>query len=395
MAKNPVGFEITNSTTGWNGADFDDVFIRKDCFLEGGGWIWGFNTSGQVGNNSTTNRSSPVQTIAGGNNWKEIQATINNAIAIRTDGTLWTWGSDFGPLGVAGGGGARSSPIQTASGGTNWKTAAMNANNGAGIKTDGTLWIWGSNAQGQLGNNSTTSISTPNLLVSSSDSWSKVVFGQFHVSAIKTDGTLWMWGSNSYGRLGDNTLVNRSSPVQTVSGGTNWKQVSGGRCHTVAVKTDGTLWIWGGNALGQLANSDAIIRSSPVQTVSGGTNWKYADAGGDHVMSIKTDGTLWTWGQNAFGQLGDNTLVNRSSPVQTVSGGTNWRQVSGGFYFSTSIKTDGTLWSWGRNQYGQLATNNTVLRSSPVQTISAGTSWLRVGAHMASSNSAAIRDGCW
>lgn len=394
MARNPVGFEITNSTAGWNGSDFDDVFIRKDCFLEGGGWVWGFNTSGQLGTNSTTNRSSPVQTIAGGSNWKEMQASINNTIAIKTDGTLWTWGSDFGPLGVATGGGSRSSPIQTASGGTNWKTAAMNGNNGAGIKTDGTLWVWGSGSGGLGGNNNATAIPTPTLVVSSSDSWSKVVLGQFHISAIKTDGTLWMWGSNTYGRLGDNSVISRSSPVQTFSGGTNWKQVSSGRCHTAAVKTDGTLWLWGGAGGGQLGTNEAIPRSSPVQTVSGGTNWKSVDVS-DNTISIKTDGTLWTWGRNNFGQGGDNTIVDRSSPVQTVSGGTNWRQVSSGFYFSTATKSDGTLWGWGRNQYGQLATNNTVLRSSPVQTISAGTSWLRVGAHMASSTSTAIRDGCW
>jgi alpha-tubulin suppressor-like RCC1 family protein len=393
MASNPVGFEITNSTAGWNGADFDEVFIRKDCFLEGGGWVWGSNVSGQVGDNTTTTRSSPVQTIARGNNWKEIHSSINNNVGIKRDGTLWTWGSNFGPLGGTFGVN-QSSPVQTGVAGIGWKTATMNANNGAAVKNDGTLWIWGSGTSGVPGNNNTTSVTNPTLVVSSSDSWVKASLGQFHIGAIKTDGTLWMWGSNSYGRLGDNTVTNRSSPVQTFSGGTNWKQVSAGRCHTAAVKTDGTLWVWGGAAGGQLARNNAILASSPVQTISGGTNWKSVEAT-DHTMSIKTDGTLWTWGRNNHGQVGDNTLVDRSSPVQTFSGGTNWKQISAGFYFSAAIKTDGSLWGWGRNQYGQLATNNAVNRSSPVQTITAGTSWINVCAHLSASGSAAIRDGIW
>jgi alpha-tubulin suppressor-like RCC1 family protein len=396
MASNPVGFEITNSTAGWNGADFDEVFIRKDCFLEGGGWIWGFNVSGQLADNTSTNRSSPVQTIAGGNNWKEINASINNTIAVKRDGTLWTWGNSGSVLGNAAFTTPQSSPIQTSVGGTDWKTSAMNNGTAAGIKSDGTLWTWGLNTNGLIGNNTTVALTAPTLLVSSSNNWLKVSFGQFHVSAIKTDGSLWMWGSNSYGRLGDNTIINRSSPVQTFSGGTNWKQVSAGRCMTAAIKTDGTLWMWGGAGQGQLGTNDAILRSSPIQTVSAGTNWKQVDTGADHVMAIKTDGTLWTWGCNAlWGQLGDNTRIDRSSPVQTFSGGTNWTQVSGGFNHSTAIKTDGSLWVWGRNTYGQLGTNNTVNRSSPVQTITAGTSWLNVCAHMSSSNSAAIRDGIW
>jgi alpha-tubulin suppressor-like RCC1 family protein len=186
-----------------------------------------------------------------------------------------------------------------------------------------------------------------------------------------------MWGNNYSGRLGDNSTTPRSSPVQTISGGTNWKQVSGGGNYTAAIKTDGTLWNWGRNAYGQLGINDISDRSSPVQTISGGTNWKQI-SGGYHTAAIKTDGTLWVWGFNNSGQLGTNDMTHRSSPVQTVSGGTNWKQVSGGGYHTAAIKTDGTLWNWGRNANGQLGDNSITHRSSPVQTIAGGTNWKQV-----------------
>ena len=205
-----------------------------------------------------------------------------------------------------------------------------------------------------------------------------------------TEGGLWLWGYGVFGGLGDNTITNRSSPVQTVSGGTNWKQVAGGQNHTAAIKTDGTLWLWGYNNAGQLGDNSITHRSSPVQTVSGGTNWKLVAAGTYSTVAIKTDGTLWTWGRNSVGELGDNTRTHRSSPVQTISGGTNWKQVAGGNH-TVAIKTDGTLWTWGNNSYGALGDNSTTNRSSPVQTVSGGTNWKQVSCG-AGYHTFAIRD---
>ena len=187
---------------------------------------------------------------------------------------------------------------------------------------------------------------------------------------------LWTWGRNNLGQLGDNTAVSKSSPVQTIAAGTNWKQVSSGFIHTAAIKTDGTLWLWGKNNIGQLGDNTAVTKSSPVQTIAAGTNWKLVSCGSNHTAAIKTDGTLWLWGYNSYGQLGDNTIVNKSSPVQTIAGGTNWKQVSsGGSKHIAAIKTDGTLWTWGSNIFGQLGDNTAVSKSSPVQTISGGTNW--------------------
>ena len=192
------------------------------------------------------------------------------------------------------------------------------------------LWAWGRNANGQLGDNTTTDRSSPVQTVSAGTNWKFVAGSGYHITAIKTDGTLWTWGNNNNGQLGDNTITHRSSPVQTVSAGTNWKMVSSGFYHTAAIKTDGTLWTWGCNIFGELGDNTRISRSSPVQTVSAGTNWKQVAGTSVHTAAIKTDGTLWTWGRNANGQLGDNTTIDRSSPVQTAAGGTNWKMVAGG-----------------------------------------------------------------
>jgi alpha-tubulin suppressor-like RCC1 family protein len=359
-----------------NGVSFDDLFVRNDSFTEGGLWTWGNNGLGELGDNSRTHRSSPVQTVSAGTNWKQVAGGGNHTAAIKTDGTLWLWGSNF--FGRLGDNTQtdRSSPVQTVSAGTNWKQVACGGTHTAAIKTDGTLWTWGRNYNGRLGDNTTTDTTSPVQTVSAGTNWKQVACGGNHTAAIKTDGTLWTWGRNTNGQLGDNSLTHRSSPVQTVSGGTNWKQVAGGDSHTAAVKTDGTLWMWGGNSYGQLGDNSLTHRSSPVQTVSAGTNWKFVASGYyAHTAAIKTDGTLWTWGRNNFGQLGDNSLTHRSSPVQTVSGGANWKQVSCGRFYTTTIKTDGTLWTWGRNSYGQLGDNTTTGRSSPVQTVSAGTNW--------------------
>ena len=191
-------------------------------------------------------------------------------------------------------------------------------------------------------------------------------------------GNLWTWGNNSSGRLGDNTAPNRSTPVTTLAGGANWKQVFAGVNNTVAIKTDGTLWTWGYNIGGQLGDNTTTDRSIPVTTFAGGTNWKQVSAGNLHTLAIKTDGTLWTWGSNAYGQLGDNTSTNRSTPVTTFAGGTNWKQVACGQIHTAAIKTDGTLWTWGRNSSGQLGDNTTTNRSTPVTTFAGGTNWKQV-----------------
>ena len=374
-----TNFKVTN---GGLASDFSDLFIPRSIFSQGGLWAWGGNSNGELGDNTTAGKSSPVQTVASGITWKQVSTAKNiHTAGIKTDGTLWTWGNNGqGQLGdntVA----AKSSPVQTVAAGTNWIQVACGNNHTIAIKADGTLWAWGSNTNGQVGANDITHRSSPVQTVAGGTNWELVDGGRYHSAGIKTDGTLWVWGKNTNGQLGTNDIVHRSSPVQTVAGGTNWKLISCGgyNGHTAGIKTDGTLWTWGDNTFGALGDNSTTVRSSPVQTVAAGTNWKQVSVGSYYTAGIKTDGTLWSWGLNNRGQLGDNSVTDKSSPVQTITAATNWKQVSCSYVTSAAIKTDGSLWVWGGNDVGQLGTNDLTHRSSPVQTVAGGTNWKLIG----------------
>ena len=372
--------------------DFERVFMTTtdliDQFIGEQLRAWGQNNYGQLGDNTnTSSRSSPVQTAAGGTNWKQVSGGYYYAAAIKTDGTLWSWGYNaYGQLGNNTDTNNRSSPVQTAAAGTNWKQVSCGQLYTAAIKTDGTLWTWGYNNYGQLGDNTLTSKSSPVQTTAGGTNWKQVSCGGSHTAAIKTNGELWTWGYGAIGALGNNTDTNnRSSPVQTAAAGTNWKQVSCGQLYTAAIKTDGTLWTWGYNNYGQLGDNTLTSKSSPVQTTAGGTNWKQVSCGSNHTAAIKINGTLWTWGYNDYGKLGDNTTTNRSSPVQTTAGGTNWKQVSGGGSHTAAIKTDGTLWTWGNNTFGELGDTTTTDRLYPnnpqlVSGYSGNQDWISVAA---------------
>ena len=341
-------------------------------------WTWGYGTLGQLGNATITNTSTPVTTSAGGSNWKQVSSSGYHTAAIKTDGTLWTWGhANEGQIGNAVTTN-RSTPVTTFAGGTNWKQVSSGSAHTAAIKTDGTLWVWGSGNSGRLGNAVTTNASTPVTTFAGGTNWKQVSGGRFHTAAIKTDGTLWTWGRGSFGQLGNARFANISTPVTTFAGGTNWKQVSSGGYHTAAIKTDGTLWTWGRSAAGELGNAAITDRTTPVTTFAGGNNWKQVGCGQIHTAAIKTDGTLWTWGSGSSGELGNAAITNISTPVTTSTGGTNWKQVAGAGRNTAAIKTDGTLWTWGLANEGQLGNAVITNRSTPVTTFAGGTNWKQV-----------------
>jgi len=327
---------------------------------------WGRNDFGQLGLADTVKRSSPVQvgTLA---TWCNLGFTSVASAALKSDGTLWTWGQgSSGRLGL-GDIIQRSSPVQVGAL-MDWSGISVGGagqNHMAGIKINGTLWSWGLNGKGYLGLGDIISRSSP-VQVGTLVTWSGVVAGSHHSVALKSDGTLWVWGSNANGNLGLGDGVHRSSPVQ-LGALTTWATVGAGTGSAFGIKTDGTLWAWGQNSTGYLGLGNVVYRSSPVQVGTLAT-WSKISGGRAHVVAVKTDGTLWAWGKNSdFGQLGLGDVVNRSSPVQ-IGTLTTWTSVSLGYQCTTAIKTDGTLWLWGNNNYGQAGqADAAVPRSSPVQ----------------------------
>jgi len=396
--------EITTSYIGSDGVDLGKKLVSKDYLISVYPqianqiitpelWVWGATSNGGLGNfigSITGARCTPVTTLAGGANWKQVSSGYRIMAAIKNDGTLWTWGRNSnGQLGDNTTT-TRSTPVTTFIGGTNWKQVSCGNNHIAAIKTDGTLWSWGFNTDGETGDNTNTDRRTPVTTFVGGTNWKQVACGKLSTAAIKTDGSLWTWGANSYGQLGISILIGRSTPVTTFAGGTNWKQVSNSGNHMAAIKTDGSLWTWGNNQQGQLGINVAPIisaRCTPVTTFAGGNNWKQVSCGSASIISafsaaIKTDGTLWTWGSSTNGLLGINIITDKSTPVTTFAGGTNWKQVSCGGYHVSAIKTDGSVWTWGAGSSGELGNNVTAsgsnARLTPITTFAGGTNWKQV-----------------
>lgn len=431
-------------------------------------WMWGSNTYGQLGQNNTTNRSSPVQ-VGTGTDWSAVMCGGSfNTFAIKTDGSLWAWGAntigliggEFGNAGTIAMLGTgdytnRSSPVQIATG-SSWTKNVFAANSTQfAIDNSKNIQFWGNGYETGNGYNNITASFSP-VLIDSVNNFVKVrsfqnvnaIYGYNGPLAVayKSDGTIWNWGA-TLGVLSANSLYsnynnNRSSPTQIGTGsnwspnfslntirysndnevacmfidnsgqlwrissdirkittGSNWTYVTsimnGGntaQAGYMCVQSNGTRW--GYYALNQFGEMGTGVtgavgtNGSPVRLDSS-TNWSRVYGGPACCFGIRTDGTLWSWGRNDGAQLGLNNLVNRSSPVQ-IGTDTNWKEVFtgdvenvGGGTVSAifAIKTNGTLWGWGGNSFGQIGDRTTINRSSPVQ-IGTDTNWVSASAHV-------------
>jgi alpha-tubulin suppressor-like RCC1 family protein len=264
-----------------------------------------------------------------------------------------------------------------------WKSISAGYDNTAGIKSDGTLWTWGRNNHGQLGNGTTIDSAIPVQEMTRSNTWRKVSVIGGHIVALKADGTLWTWGRNTYGQLGDGTTIDRTTPIQESTHAANWNEISAGRYHTVAIKSNGTLWSWGWNKhnrLGQDLDEEIKEQMVPAQENTYASNWLYASAGSNHTVAIKIDGTLWGWGNNYFGNLGDGTNTEISQAIQEATKASDWIDVSAGRYHTMAKKSDGTLWLWGSNEYSQLGDGTETNANVPIQENSLSSNWNSISA---------------
>ena len=360
---------------------------------DGSLWTWGSNNFGELGKGTTSDSSTPakltsisgVNAVTGGN---------DHMVALKTDGTVWAWGYNYhGELGngTKTGNTANGTPGQvltaaatpltgiTAVRGGFWHTLAL--------KSDGTVWAWGNNDWGQLGNGSATPSYGGVAYAAQVTGLSNVVAiaaGHWHSVAVKSDGSVWTWGLNSTswdanrnGQLGDGTTTTRLTPVRVLGvGGVGYlsgvAKVAAGASFTLALKSDGTVYGWGTNLEGELGNGNKTTSLTPVQ--AGVSNITDLAAGYWLSLALKSDGTVWAWGQNDMGQLGNGTtqaLTGISTPA-AVSGLSSVTAIHAGVSFGVALKSDGTVWAWGENASGQLGNGTSSNSSTPVRSQGGG-----------------------
>ena len=351
-------------------------------------WMCGLNDYGQLGNGSRTGSNVPIRVM---DNVASVSSGGTHTAAIKTDGTLWTWGSNiYGELGNGKDTYDTSSniPVKVME---DVAAVSCGTNFTAALKTDGSLWMWGDNSYGQIGNGKqyTGHYENNPQPVKVMEDVAAVSCGSCHVAALKTDNSLWIWGSNRRGELGNGGVGNGTTYagdviVQTVPAKLmdSVTAVSCGEQFTAIIKEDGSLWTWGANFSGQLGNGwtgNGTYLEDPIQTVPVKVmdNVAFVSCGHSHAAAIQANGSLWIWGSNETGALGNSGGGNESDngvPIQTVplkvmDGAA---AVSCGTDFTMAVKTDHTIWLWGSNLLGQLGNGgvgNDTYYSNPIQTI--------------------------
>lgn len=358
----PVSAEVLFTTTPMIAAGADHTAALKP---DGTVWTWGNNQYGQLGDGTTIRRRTPVQ-VAGLSGVAAIAAGHGHTVALKSDGTVWTWGhNEYGQLGD-GSKTSRRQPVQVVRLSAAIAIAA-GEDHTVVVKSDGTVWAFGDNSCKQLGNDTMESSSMPVQIIGLSDV-TAVAAGHGHTVALKSNGTVWSCGHSWFGQLGNGTSPTggKSTPVRALylSG---VSAIAAGFGHTAALKSDGTVWTWGYNYDGQLGDGtsgngtnsdipDKLLRLSGISRIA---------AGADYTAALKSDGTVWAWGNNDYGQLGDDTTSSNGSPVQ--ASGSGYTNISAGENHMAAMKSDGTFWTWGRNNYGQLGNGKTVDSVVPVR----------------------------
>ncbi len=332
-------------------------------------WACGSNVVVGVGAGGATSAAT-VTGVASSNSGSASGASSSESSA-----------SSSGACGNVGGGG----PGQ-------WGAVSAGSYHTCAIRLDHTLWCWGYNLMGQLGIGAASEAQTPSQVVALGPSVAAIAAGQVHTCAVKLDQTLWCWGHNADGQLGDGTQDDKKTPQQVATLGAGVASVSAGSQHTCARKIDGTLWCWGA---GQLGNG--MTQSlKPVQVVAMGNAVVEFAVGSAHTCARKSDATLWCWGYNGDGELGNNTTADQSLPVQVSALGASVAGVSAGYHHTCARKTDGTLWCWGKNNHGQLGDGSHQSRSAPVSVDALGTGTAAVAGgdkHTCAATNSAL--WCW
>jgi alpha-tubulin suppressor-like RCC1 family protein len=353
------------SVTQTTGGGYHSLFLEDNGSL----WSMGRNNYGQLGcgTNASTGTNQPQQIV--GSNVTSIAAGINHSLFLKNDGSLWSMGANGnGQLGdLTYIPTTTNQPKQIVA--SNVTSIAAGGYHSLFLKNDGSLWTMGANYYGQLGNgtfstNAPTGTNQPQQIVASNVT--SIAAGEDHSLLLKNDGSLWSMGENINGQLGDGTTTNSNQPKQIIS--SNVTAIAAGARHSLFLKNDGSLWAMGFNDFGQLGDGTTTNSNQPRQIIS--SNVTAIAAGGYHSLFLKNDGSLWVMGRNEEGQLGNGTNgigVQNNYPEQIVASGVT--AMEGGLYHSLFVKSNGSLWVMGWNQYGQLGDQTNISTNRPKQIV--------------------------
>ncbi len=359
-----LGFVFTQTSrlSGNYNSPYQDSYQRVSAgythYLElknGKLYASGSNSHGQLGTSTQQSFSElPVQ-IGTQDNWVRAAAGNNFSLGIKADGTLWAWGkNDKGQLGLSN---TTQTNTPTQIGSDKWFSISVGSDFVLAIKSDGTLWAWGDNSMGQLGNNTDDYLESP-IQIGTDNNWWKISAGYKHCLAIKSNGTLWAWGDNTLGQVGNGatSFTGEATPIQI---GTNhWIDISSGGFFSTGIRDNGTLWAWGDNYYGQIANGNTNGQLLPTQ-IENSNKWKTVFAGRNHIVGLKTDGTIWSWGDELGEGLNQPGIVSQKTNYSGIV------QASAGDGFSFVLSSNGKLYSWGKNDVGQLGQGNTISYATP------------------------------
>ncbi len=348
---------------------------------EGNVWAWGANEKGQLGDGSITDdKSKPVAVYKQTNLGKVKQVAVGRQHTVVLDdaGNVWTWGdNEMGQLGdgtTVGQSQRKPMEVSKKTGLGKVTQIAAGEKHTVALDDEGNVWTWGYNEMGQLGDGTTEHKSKP-VAVSKETGLGKVTqiaAGVYHTVALDDEGNVWTWGSNRNGQLGDGTTEYKSKPVAVSkeTGLVKVTQIAAGVYHTVALDDEGNVWTWGDNYFGQLGDDTRQNEKKPKKTTL--EKVKKIAAGYDHTAVIDEEGNVWTWGYNLYGQLGDGTLDRiKGNPVAVSkeTGLEKAEQIAAGLNHTVALDNEGNVWTWGYNDLGQLGDESKESSSVPVQSL--------------------------